>query len=280
MEQTSFSAVIKASSHNKPILLTHTFARMVKNAPLIIFSHGFKGFMNWGQFPAFANWFAANRIAFLRFNYSHNGTSIEHPDDFVDLDAFGNNNFSIELDDLDAVINYAMENADLLNIDAQKIYLVGHSRGGGLSILKAATDNRVKKLVTWAAVSDFESRLIVEGHLEWKKNGVTYVYNSRTDQQMPLNFQFYEDLVKNRANLFIQSAATKINIPFLVIHGTDDETVPFEEGKNIVSWNSGANFFAIENANHTFGIEHPANQNIFNEHTQQKLDATLSFLRE
>jgi hypothetical protein len=56
--------------------------------------------------------------------------------------------------------------------------------------------------------------------------------------------------------------------------------VPFEEGKSIASWNPAASLIAIENANHTFGVEHPADQNIFNENTQQKLDATLIFLQQ
>ena len=47
-----------------------------------------------------ADRFADAGFVFVKFNLSHNGTTIEHPIDFVDLEAFGNNNFAKELDDL------------------------------------------------------------------------------------------------------------------------------------------------------------------------------------
>ena len=37
---------------------------------------------------------------FVKFNFSHNGTTLESPSDFKDLESFGNNNFSKELYDL------------------------------------------------------------------------------------------------------------------------------------------------------------------------------------
>ena len=66
------------------------------------------------------------------------------------------------------------------------IYLVGHSRGGGVSILHASKDKRIKKLVTWAAISDIERRFPDGEELEdWKYAGVRYVKNGRTNQMMP-----------------------------------------------------------------------------------------------
>jgi hypothetical protein len=106
----------------------------------------------------------------------------------------GKNNFTIELHDLDDVINWVEKNEVEHQFDTENMFLIGHSRGGGISIIKASEDARIKKIVTWASVADFESRLKVDGFEEWKKTGVTYIPNTRTNQNMPLYFQFYEDL--------------------------------------------------------------------------------------
>ena len=66
----------------------------------IVYVHGFKGFKDWGSSNVVANTFAKNGFFFLKFNFSHNGVTAEHPTDFVDLEAFGNNNYWIELREL------------------------------------------------------------------------------------------------------------------------------------------------------------------------------------
>ena len=73
---------------------------------IIIFSHGFKGFKDWGPFNEIAKYFASLDYIFVKFNFSHNGTSVDDALNFVDLDSFGNNNFSKELDDLGLVIDF------------------------------------------------------------------------------------------------------------------------------------------------------------------------------
>ena len=66
------------------------------------------------------------------------------------------NNFSKELDDLDAVLNWISkhENPYSNEIDTSNIILVGHSRGGGIVTIKTAEDKRIKKLITLAGTSD------------------------------------------------------------------------------------------------------------------------------
>src|SRR3954467_220818 len=93
--------------HNKPITLDVFYDPDIEKQPLVIFCHGFKGFKDWGHFNLVGEKFAANGLAFLKFNFSHNGTTPEDPDKFADLEAFGNNNYIIELDDLQTVITWA-----------------------------------------------------------------------------------------------------------------------------------------------------------------------------
>jgi pimeloyl-ACP methyl ester carboxylesterase len=269
---------IKSSLHDLPILASVSYLKKDIPKPVIIFSHGFKGFKDWGHFPLVARWFAAQGFAFVRFNFSHNGTTPEEPADFANLDNFGKNNFSIELHDLDDVINWVEANSDEHQFDKEKIYLIGHSRGGGISIIKASEDVRIKKIATWASVADFESRMKVDGFEEWKKTGVTYIPNARTNQNMPLYFQFYEDLDRNRERLLIKKAAKKLNKPFLIVHGTEDDTVSINEANALHQWVAGSRLCLIENADHAFNATHPYTAQELNEHILKKLKVSLEFL--
>lgn len=269
---------IPSSLHDLPIITSVSYIKKEVLKPVIIFSHGFKGFKDWGHFPLVARWFAEHGLAFVRFNFSHNGTTPEQPADFVNLDHFGKNNFTIELHDLDDVINWVEANAKAHLFDTDNIFLIGHSRGGGISIIKASEDARIKKIVTWASVADFESRLKVEGFDEWKRTGVAYIPNSRTNQQMPLYFQFYEDFDKNRERLLIKRAAKKLNKPLLIVHGTHDDTVSLNEANALHQWAAGSRLCLLENADHAFNATHPYAAQELNEHILKKLKVSLEFL--
>ena len=131
--------VIKGSSKRK-ILIDTTVLEESNSKRVVIFSHGFKGFKDWGPFNKIAEYFALNGFVFVKFNFSYNGTSIEKPSDFVDLEAFGNNNFCKELDDLEIVIDWVR--SEFLSAE---ITLFGHSRGGAISVLKSKEDNLISK---------------------------------------------------------------------------------------------------------------------------------------
>lgn len=128
------------------------FPETSEKLPLVIFAHGYKGYKDWGAWDLMAEKFAEAGFFFVKFNFSHNGTTLEKPTDFADLEAFGNNNFSKEISDYDVVINGFIGN---LKVDSEKIAIIGHSRGGGISLIKAFEDDRVKILVTLAGVSNF-----------------------------------------------------------------------------------------------------------------------------
>jgi uncharacterized protein len=173
-------------SASLPILLDLFYKPTGQPKPVVIFSHGFKGFKDWGHFDLVAEAFAGEDLAFIKFNFSHNGTTPEDPLNFGDLGAFGKNNYIIELQDLKLVMDWVHENKVLHEeLDPRRIYLLGHSRGGGISILKAGEDQRVKKLCTWASVSTLVNRNKKKTIDTWKREGVVYAHNARTGQQMP-----------------------------------------------------------------------------------------------
>ncbi|WP_027127685.1 alpha/beta hydrolase family protein [Gelidibacter mesophilus] len=244
----------------KPILWDAFFTANETQKPLVIFCHGYKGFKDWGAWDLVAEAFANAGYFFVKFNFSHNGGTMEQPIDFPDLDAFAENNYSKELEDLDAIINFlhSTSNPFQSEIDPNQLILIGHSRGGGIAILKASEDNRITQLITWASVSDFGKRTATSGELEqWKKEGVKYVLNGRTKQQMPHNYQFYEDFKTHETRLNIENAVKNLNIPHLIIHANDDPSVKYREAEDLHAWNPKSILFPIEKSDHVFGASHP-----------------------
>lgn len=268
-------------NNQKPIVWDAHFASNGRQKPLIIFCHGYKGFKDWGAWDLVAETFSNNNLFFLKFNFSHNGGTVDNPIDFPDLKAFAENNYTKELDDLDAILNFLLSEDFQYKseINPTNITLIGHSRGGGISIIKASEDKRVTKLITWASLCDFGKRSATTGNLEeWRKHGVKYVLNGRTKQQMPHNFQFYEDFKANEERLHIESAIQRINIPVLIIHAKDDPAVTFDEAQALHSWNPKNELVPIENSNHVFGASHPWNQNILPKALDLVVTKTIAFI--
>ncbi|HHS95272.1 MAG TPA: hypothetical protein ENJ45_01690, partial [Phaeodactylibacter sp.] len=199
------------SASGSPFLLDAFVPEDASTCPVVVFAHGFKGFKDWGCWDLVAKEFVEAGYAFVKFNFSHNGTTPEAPQDFADLDKFGNNNFTKELQDLDAVLDWVEEEANRqgsIEIDSHHISLIGHSRGGGISIIKAAQNERVKALITWASVARLDYGWHEKDHYirEWKEKGVQYIYNGRTKQMMPLYYQLYENFEQHKEAYDISSA--------------------------------------------------------------------------
>lgn len=266
----------------KPIVWDAFFNPTGKPKPLVVFCHGYKGFKDWGSWNLVAEAFKNNNFFFVKFNFSHNGGTIENPIDFPDLDAFAENNYTKELDDLDALLNYLLskKNPYSNNLDNTKITLIGHSRGGGIATIKTAEDYRVTSLITWASVCDLGSRTATIGDLkQWKKEGVKYVLNGRTKQQMPHNYQFYEDFKANKKRLNIEIATKKIKVPHLIIHGDSDTTISFNEAKSLHKWNPNSILIPIENTNHVFDSKHPWKEEFLPERLKEVVNKSIHFIK-
>lgn len=268
--------------HNekKPIVADLFFNKDKQDLPIIIFCHGYKGFKDWGAWNLVSETFAKAGFFCLKFNFSHNGGSLEQPIDFPDLEAFSENTYSKEIQDLDTVLNWIFdkENPFKKEMNTDKISVIGHSRGGGIVILKAAKDGRITKIITWAGVSDYEKRFPTgEALQQWKEDGVMFVENSRTKQQMPHKFQFYQTFMENKDSLHIRSAVEQLTIPYLIIHGTADPTVNVFEAKNLHHWYPESELYLVESANHVFGAKHPWEENELPTDLKSVVEKTISF---
>jgi dienelactone hydrolase len=280
----SFKNIVIFGSAQKPIVLDIFFEDNGNPKPVVIYAHGFNGFKDWGNFDLIAKRFAAEGFVFVKFNFSHNGTTPEHPEAFADLEAFGNNNYSIELEDIKLVVDWVCDpnNSYKHIIDKNRICLIGHSMGGGIAILHAARDRRIHSLVTWASICVCKTpwgSWPPEKMKEWKESGVQYYINGRTKQHMPLYYQLYEDYVKHEDQFNIQKAIASLDIPVLICHGTSDEAVPIESALALQRWQPAAKLFTVE-SDHVFGRKHPWEKPDLPGATEKVVNATVKFLQQ
>ncbi|MFL0353306.1 alpha/beta hydrolase family protein [Xanthomarina sp. GH4-25] len=268
--------------NQKPIVWDTLYNKTGNPKPLVIFCHGYKGFKDWGSWSLVADAFKNENFFFVKFNFSHNGGTVETPIDFPDLEAFAENNYSKELKDIDDLLNYLLsKNNPFVNeINKNNISLIGHSRGGGIATIKASEDARITSLITWASVCDFAKRTATIGNLEqWKKDGVKYVLNRRTKQQMPHNYQFYKDFKANETRLNLEIATKKVKIPHLIIHGDSDTSISFNEAKLLHQWNPNSVLVLIENTNHVFDSKHPWEDKILPKKLKQVVEKSIHFIK-
>lgn len=275
--------ILHSLHQQRPFIYDARYLADGRPKPVVLFVHGFKGFKDWGPFNLMADVFAQSGFVFVKMNLSHNGTTPEHPHDFVDLDAFGHNNFEIELDDLSVMLNHLEEGRSAVpadEMDISRLALIGHSRGGGLVLLKAAEEPRVKAVVSWAAINNLEERWPQDFIDDWKNKGVVYIENARTNQKMPLYYQLVENFEKNKHRLDIPAAVKSLRQPLLVIHGTADETLPHQMAEDIASWKKDAQLLLIPDSNHTFGGAHPWTAEELPRDTLKVAQASIAFLEK
>ncbi len=208
----------------------------------IVVCHGFKGFKDWGFFPYLSEQLARRtRCLTISFNVTGSGIGVRS-DEFTELERFGRNTFTKELEDLEVVLDGLTVGrlGEMSVPSASRIGLVGHSRGGSTSLLKASRRRQVRSLVTWAA-------------------------------------NLLDDLRAHRERLDVLGAAGSLKIPYLVVHGTEDEAVPVSEAEALAAAAGElATLSLIDGAGHTMNAKHPFEGS--NTELERAIDATAAHL--
>ncbi len=226
--------------------------------PVVVVCHGFKGFMEWGFFPALAALLAARGLLAVRFDFS--GSGMRPGEDRVsDPAAFRDDTISRQLADLLAVVagleEIAGERADL-----GKLGLFGHSRGGAVALLAAAHPGlarRVGALVTWSAIARLDRWSAAE-KAAWRRRGTLPVVNSRTGQELALGTGVLDDLEAHGEALDLAAAAGRRTAPWRIVHGDDDESVPVAEAEALAAAAAPpCELLRIPDADHTYRARHP-----------------------
>ncbi|GAA5096084.1 alpha/beta hydrolase [Chryseobacterium ginsengisoli] len=277
MQITKQQNTIISNPETRDFLADAFYPETEEKLPLVIFVHGYKGYKDWGAWNLMAEKFAEAGFFFVKFNFSHNGTTVEDPHNFADLEAFGNNNYSKELSDLGAVIDYFVKNG---KVDDQKIVLIGHSRGGGVSIVKTYEDERINGLITLASVDTLDRFPKNDAFEKWKEAGVYYVTNGRTKQEMPHYYQFYEDFEKDEHRFDVERATEMAKAHVLIIHGTNDESVNVKNAEHLHILNPNSELYLIENSNHTFGAKEPWEEQELPKDLNGVVEKSIKFIKE
>ena len=227
--------------------------------PAVVICHGFKGFMEWGFFPYLAALLAARGFVAIRFNLS--GTGMQPGDELVtDPGAFRGNTCRREVADLLAALAAVGETIAAGRVDRSRLGLFGHSRGGGDAILAAARSpwrESLRALVTWASIADV-NRFTPEQKEEWRRRGEHRVVNARTGQELALGPGLLAEMEEGAPDLDILAAAAERRAPWLIVHGSEDESVPAAEARRLAERAGGTTELqVVPGANHTFGARHP-----------------------
>lgn len=174
----------------------------------------------------------AGGLATLRFSFSGNGGS---GGDFRDSCP------TKEVGDLGAVLDVATERAT----SDWRVTYVGHSMGAAVGVLRAASDGRIRRLVSLAGMVDTAE--FVRRKFSGLEPGVGCMWDK---PECPLSQDFLDDM---RAIGSVQEHAARVSIPWLLVHGSADTVVPFEESQRIAARAAGSvELIELKGADHVF----------------------------
>jgi len=220
----------------------------------IVVCHGFKGFRRWGFFPWLGERLAAAGWMSAVLDFSMNGIG-KDPMEFDRLDLFERNTYSRELLDLGQVVDFVRG----WGPQDAPLGIVGHSRASVDVVVRAAEDPSLAAVVTWNGVGAplrFSARQVEE----WERDGRLEFTNTRTGQQMAIDFGFVSDVQEHEDRFDLERAARVMSAAHLILHATDDMAVPVQESHDLMAGRPDSPHcrrVELERTTHTFGAVHP-----------------------
>ncbi len=214
--------------------------------PVVLF-HGFRGYKNWGFIPLLASRLAEEGFPAVAFSAS--GSGVAGADGaFTEPERFRRNTYGGELDDLARVVEWSLgrvgsgiaarpggpDSTPRLGRPGPRAGLVGHSRGGTLALLYAASDPRIRCVVTLAAQSQ-PGIWKPDQIAAWERGEDVGIYDFRTRRTLRLGPEMWEEYRRNRARYDVARAMGSLSAPLLVLHGDRDAVVAPENAREIAS---------------------------------------------
>lgn len=224
--------------------------------PFVILAHGYSSHLRWGFWPLVAERLCARGIAAVRFNFTGAGTG---PDleTFVDRELFARATYLDELEDLELTRRIA-RSGELGPLDPERGGILGHSRGGGMSLVHAAEAGTYRAICTWAAIDQI-LRYPPEQIAEWREKGEIQVMHWGVGERTRLDVSVLHTAEANRERLDVGAACGRLDIPALVVHGGRDQAITLDASERIVAAlpEGRARFLVIPDGSHSFGAWHP-----------------------
>jgi len=200
---------------------------------LIVLGHGVTGNKDRPFVVALADGLAAAGINALRISFSGNGASGGN---------FTDSTISKEVADLGSVLDACA---------GWHLGYIGHSMGGAVGVLRASQDERIRLLVSLAGM--VRTAAFAQREFGTVKPGSGFMWD---DEKCPLSQAYMDDLAQIGTVL---DAAPKIKVPWLLVHGTEDDVVPIQDSKDIlIRAGSDVKFVPLHGANHVFAGDHTA----------------------
>jgi alpha-beta hydrolase superfamily lysophospholipase len=223
----------------------------------LVICHGFKGFKDWGFFPHTAEQLT-QQVNVITFNFSHNGVG-EDPLQFSELEKFATNTYTRDLEDLEILTQHILQNSLPIpeNITSGPLFLLGHSRGAGVSLIYAMDHpEHINGVISWNGITnvDLFSQDIKD---RMRQDGRAYIQNARTKQEMPLDLEILEDIEQNRDRFNILARASTTKVPIILLQGSDDSKNLREGSAKLIDENPAIQWIQIAGGNHTFNAVHP-----------------------
>ena len=197
------------------------------DSKIVIIGHGVTSHHDRPYLTHLCDAVSAAGLASLRFSFSGNGDS---EGQFVD------SCISKEVADLGAVIDA---------LEGWSVAYAGHSMGGAVGVMRAATDERIGALVSLAGMTE------VHGFMQRHFGHLTPGEDCMLEREHAhLSESFLEDAREIQTTL---PQASQISVPWLLVHGTEDELVPFEDSVRCAqACPQNAQLAPIEGADHCF----------------------------
>ena len=197
---------------------------------IVVLGHGVTGNKDRPFVAALANGLAAAGIPALRFSFSGNGDS---EGEFTD------STISKEVEDLGSALDALSD---------YSVCYVGHSMGGAVGVLRASRDKRIRLLVSLAGM--VHTKTFAQTEFGDVTPGEGFMWD---DPECPLSIAYMDDLTQIDS---VADLASQIAVPWLLVHGAEDDVVPIGESREIFeNANEPKQLIELEGADHVFSDE-------------------------
>jgi len=199
------------------------------NYHLLIIGHGVTGDMDHPHLLKLAEEVSKQGMSVLRFSFSGNGHSGGQ---------FEQCRISKEIQDLQCILSAVIASG------WRPIY-AGHNMGGAVGALTAAVDPRIELLISLAGMVETEKFCRNEFGMIIPGKG-----NMWNNAQCPLSQEFVNEMLQIKSVL---PRASGIQIPWLLIHGTNDDVVPISDSQSLIlNFEKTRELVEIDGADHVF----------------------------
>ena len=193
---------------------------------LVVIGHGVTGNKDRPFVVVLAEALAVTGLPTLRFSFSGNGDS---GGDFVD------STITKEVSDLGAVLDAAGD---------RRICYVGHSMGGAVGVLRTSRDGRIRLLVSLAGM--VHTAAFNEREFGEVQPDSGYMWD---EPDCPLSQAYVDDVTSIHS---VVDLARSIQIPWLLVHGSEDDVVPIGDSRDVIAANNGVELVELAGADHVF----------------------------